>query len=105
GLRDVPLTRHRLRWGVPVPWDSEHVFYVWFDALLNYYTALSYAPAPASVDASELTRAFWPATYHLIAKDILRFHAVYWPSLLMAADIELPKRLFVHGYLLMGGEK
>jgi len=105
GLRDVPLTRHRLRWGVPVPWDSEHVFYVWFDALLNYYTALSYAPAPASVDASELTRAFWPASYHLIAKDILRFHAVYWPALLMAADIELPKRLFVHGYLLMGGEK
>jgi methionyl-tRNA synthetase len=105
GLRDVPLTRHRLRWGVPVPWDSEHVFYVWFDALLNYYTALSYAPAPPGVDDSDLTRVFWPASYHLIAKDILRFHAVYWPALLMAAEIELPKRLFVHGYLLMGGEK
>src|SRR4029077_497416 len=105
GLRDVPLTRHRLQWGVPVPWDPEHVFYVWFDALLNYYTALSYAPPPPSVDASDLTRVFWPASYHLIAKDILRFHAVYWPALLMAAEIELPKRLFVHGYLLMGGEK
>jgi methionyl-tRNA synthetase len=105
GLRDVPLTRHRLRWGVPVPWDSEHVFYVWFDALLNYYSALSYAPAPAGVAGGDLERVFWPADYHLIGKDILRFHAVYWPALLMAADIELPRRLFVHGYLLMGGEK
>jgi methionyl-tRNA synthetase len=105
GLRDVPLTRHRLRWGVPVPWDPEHVFYVWFDALLNYYTALSYAPSPSSAEGASLTETFWPASYHLIAKDILRFHAVYWPALLMAADIELPRRLFVHGYLLMGGEK
>jgi methionyl-tRNA synthetase len=105
GLRDVPLTRHRLRWGVPVPWDPEHVFYVWFDALLNYYTALSYAPSPSSAEGASLTDTFWPASYHLIAKDILRFHAVYWPALLMAADIELPRRLFVHGYLLMGGEK
>jgi methionyl-tRNA synthetase len=105
GLRDVPLTRHRLQWGVRVPWDDEHVFYVWFDALLNYYSALSYAPAPAAVGDGDLTAVFWPASYHLIAKDILRFHAVYWPALLMAADIELPQRLFVHGYLLMGGEK
>jgi methionyl-tRNA synthetase len=109
GLHDVPLTRHRLRWGVPVPWDAEHVFYVWFDALLNYYTALSYAPSPASSPASSgersLAETFWPASYHVIAKDILRFHAVYWPALLMAAEIELPERIFVHGYLLMGGEK
>jgi len=105
GLHDVPLTRHRLHWGVRVPWDPEHVFYVWFDALLNYYTALSYAPAPASLDGADLTSVFWPASYHLIGKDILRFHAIYWPALLMAAEIELPKRLFVHGYLLMGGEK
>src|ERR1700758_1803143 len=75
GLRDVPLTRHHLQWGVRVPWDEEHVFYVWFDALLNYYTALSYAPAPASVNGADLTSVFWPADYHLIAKDILRFHA------------------------------
>jgi methionyl-tRNA synthetase len=106
GLRDVPLTRKRLTWGVPVPWDSEHVFYVWFDALLNYYTALSYAPPPAGMsEGDDLTACFWPASYHLIAKDILRFHAVYWPALLMAAEIALPERLFVHGYLLMDGEK
>jgi methionyl-tRNA synthetase len=100
GLRDVPLTRKRLTWGVPVPWDSDHVFYVWFDALLNYVSALSYARP-----GEDLTDRFWPADCHLIAKDILRFHAVYWPALLMAAGMELPKRLFVHGYLLMDGEK
>ena len=100
GLRDVPLSRHKLTWGVPVPWDSEHVFYVWFDALLNYYSALSYARA-----GRDLTETFWPADVHLIAKDILRFHTVYWPALLMAAGIELPEKVFVHGYLLMDGEK
>jgi methionyl-tRNA synthetase len=106
GLRDVPLTRHKLTWGVPVPWDPEHVFYVWFDALLNYYTALSYAPPPdGAVPAGDLVEIFWPASYHVIAKDILRFHAIYWPALLMAAALELPHHLFVHGYLLMEGEK
>jgi methionyl-tRNA synthetase len=100
GLRDVPLTRHKLRWGVQVPWDPEHVFYVWFDALLNYYSALSYARP-----GEDLTGELWPASYHFIAKDILRFHTVYWPALLMAAGIELPERVFVHGYLLMEGEK
>jgi methionyl-tRNA synthetase len=100
GLRDVPLTRHKLTWGVQVPWDPEHVFYVWFDALLNYYTALSYA-----TPGEDLTQSLWPASCHLIAKDILRFHAVYWPALLMAAEIELPEHVFVHGYLLMEGEK
>jgi methionyl-tRNA synthetase len=110
GLRDVPLTRHQLAWGVPVPWDSEHVFYVWFDALLNYYTALTYAPPPpggggrTAVEEDGLKR-FWPPSYHVIAKDILRFHVVYWPALLMAAGIELPEHVFVHGYLLMDGEK
>src|SRR5271165_970642 len=99
GLRDVPLTRHKLTWGVPVPWDPEHVFYVWFDALLNYYTALSYA------GEEDLTAIFWPPDYHIIGKDILRFHAVYWPALLMAAGLELPRHVFVHGYLLMDGEK
>jgi methionyl-tRNA synthetase len=107
GLRDVPLTRHKLTWGVQVPWDHEHVFYVWFDALLNYYSALSYAPVPAGVDVGEggLTERFWPASYHLIGKDILRFHTVYWPALLMAAGLELPEHVFVHGFLLMDGEK
>jgi methionyl-tRNA synthetase len=107
GLRDVPLTRHKLTWGVQVPWDPEHVFYVWFDALLNYYSALSYAPAPAgmSVPSGGLTERLWPASYHLIGKDILRFHTVYWPALLMAAELELPEHVFVHGFLLMDGEK
>jgi methionyl-tRNA synthetase len=105
GLRDVPLTRKRLTWGVPVPWDEDHVFYVWFDALLNYYTALTYAPAPPGTPDEDLVAAFWPATYHVIAKDILRFHAVYWPALLMAAELALPEHVFVHGYLLMDGEK
>src|SRR6478752_705041 len=100
GLHDVPLTRHKLTWGVQVPWDHEHVFYVWFDALLNYYTALSYADP-----VEDLTTRFWPPSYHLIAKDILRFHAVYWPALLMAAELELPEHIFVHGYLLMEGHK
>jgi methionyl-tRNA synthetase len=100
GLRDVPLSRHKLTWGVPVPWDPEHVFYVWFDALLNYYSALSYGRR-----GEDLTQTLWPASVHLIAKDILRFHAVYWPALLMAAGIELPEKMFVHGYLLMDGEK
>ena len=101
GLRDVPLTRKRLIWGVEVPWDPEHVFYVWFDALLNYYSALTYARE----ESAQLLARMWPPSVHLIAKDILRFHAVYWPALLMAAELPLPRRIFVHGYLLMDGEK
>jgi len=101
GLRDVPLTRKRLLWGVAVPWDSQHVFYVWFDALLNYYSALTFARE----EGEELLSRMWPPAVHLIAKDILRFHAVYWPALLMAAELPLPRRIFVHGYLLMEGEK
>jgi methionyl-tRNA synthetase len=100
GLNDVSLTRARLRWGVTVPWDESQVFYVWFDALLNYYTALSYAR-----EGQDLTDEFWPADVHLIGKDILKFHTVYWPALLMAAGIEVPKRVYVHGYLLMGEHK
>jgi methionyl-tRNA synthetase len=76
------------------------VFYVWFDALLNYYTALTYAKP-----GEDLRGEFWPADYHLIAKDILKFHCVFWPALLMAADLPLPKRVFVHGYLLLEGHK
>jgi methionyl-tRNA synthetase len=100
GLRDVSLTRSRLRWGVPVPWDEDHVFYVWFDALLNYYTALTYARP-----GEDLTERFWPATVHVMAKDILKFHAVIWPALLMAAGLAVPKRCFIHGFLLMDEEK
>src|SRR5438034_10188266 len=95
GLLDVSLSRAKLRWGVPVPWDPEHVFYVWFDALLNYYTALGYAR-----DGEDLTGRFWPATFHVIGKDILKFHTVFWPAMLLAAGIELPRHVFVHGFLL-----
>jgi len=95
GLQDVSLTRARLKWGVTVPWDPDQVFYVWFDALLNYYTALSYAR-----DGEDLTDRFWPATYHIIGKDILKFHTVFWPAMLMAAELEVPQHVFVHGFLL-----
>lgn len=95
GLQDVSLSRGRLTWGVEVPWDPSHVFYVWFDALLNYYTALSYAR-----DGEDLTGRFWPPSYHLIGKDILKFHTVFWPALLLAAELPLPAHVFVHGFLL-----
>ena len=100
GLNDVSLSRANLTWGVEVPWDPEHVFYVWFDALLNYYTALSYA-----TPGEDLTDRFWPASYHVIGKDILKFHCVFWPAILMAAGLPVPEHVFVHGYLLMDGEK
>jgi methionyl-tRNA synthetase len=95
GLQDVSLSRGRLTWGVTVPWDPSHVFYVWFDALLNYYTALGYAR-----DGEDLTGRFWPATFHVIGKDILKFHTVFWPAMLLAADLPLPGHVFVHGFLL-----
>jgi methionyl-tRNA synthetase len=100
GLRDLSLSRARLKWGVPVPWDDSQVIYVWIDALLNYYTALSYAR-----EGEDLTEKFWPATVHLIGKDILKFHAVIWPAMLMAADIEVPEKVGIHGYLLLGEHK
>ena len=99
GLEDVSCTRARMRWGVTVPWDESQVFYVWFDALLNYITALRYARE------EDLFDRFWPAEFHLIGKDILKFHAVIWPAMLMANEVELPRHLFIHGYLLMQGEK
>ncbi len=95
GLQDVSLTRARLTWGITVPWDPGHVFYVWFDALLNYYTALSYARP-----GTDLTDRYWPATYHIIGKDILKFHTVFWPAVLMAAGLPVPAHVFVHGFLL-----
>jgi methionyl-tRNA synthetase len=95
GLQDISLSRARLTWGIQVPWDPGHVFYVWFDALLNYYTALSYARP-----GEDLTDRFWPASYHLIGKDILKFHTVFWPAMLIAAELPLPEHVFVHGFLL-----
>jgi len=97
GLQDVSLSRNKrkLSWGVSVPWDDDHVFYVWFDALLNYYTALSFAR-----DGEDLTDTYWPATVHVIGKDILKFHAVFWPAMLMAAGLPVPQSEFIHGFLL-----
>jgi methionyl-tRNA synthetase len=100
GLRDISISRSKLTWGIPVPWDPDQVLYVWFDALFNYYTALGYAR-----DGEDLTERFWPFSCHILAKDILKFHAVMWPAFLMAAGLEPPHRMFIHGYLLMGDEK
>ena len=100
GLQDLSLSRARINWGVPIPWDPDQVVYVWVDALLNYYSALTYAR-----EGDDLRDRFWPASVHVLAKDILKFHAVIWPALLMAAELELPKRLFIHGYLLMDEHK
>jgi methionyl-tRNA synthetase len=99
GLRPISITRTSLRWGVPVPWDEGHVFYVWYDALINYITAVGYG-----VD-EERCAEWWPVVHHLIAKDILRFHTVWWPAMCMAAGVDPPAHVFVHGYLLFGGEK
>jgi methionyl-tRNA synthetase len=99
GLRDISISRTSITWGVPVPWDPGHVFYVWYDALINYATAVGYGADPNRFEA------WWPAVHHLIGKDILRFHCVYWPALLMAADLQPPGRIAVHGFLLVGGEK
>jgi methionyl-tRNA synthetase len=100
GLQDISLSRSRLKWGVPVPWDPSQVVYVWIDALLNYYSALSYAR-----EGEDLTERFWPASLHVIGKDILKFHAVIWPALLMAAEIEVPRQVGIHGFLLLGEHK
>jgi len=98
GLRDLSMSRTTFDWGIPVPGDPKHVMYVWVDALTNYITAAGYP------DMSDPKWRFWPAT-HIIGKDIIRFHAVYWPAFLMSAGIDLPKRVFAHGFLLNKGEK
>ncbi|WP_320670994.1 class I tRNA ligase family protein [Patulibacter defluvii] len=99
GLQDVSLSRNAISWGVTVPWDPEHVFYVWWDALLNYYTALRFGRP-----GQDLTATHWPPV-HVIGKDILKFHTIYWPALLMAAGVELPERVLVGGFLLVDGAK
>jgi methionyl-tRNA synthetase len=99
GLRDISISRTSIRWGVPVPWDSRHVFYVWYDALINYVTAIGYG------SDDDRFAAWWPESLHLIGKDILRFHTVYWPAMLLAAGEQPPAAIRVHGFLLVGGEK
>ena len=100
GLKDLSVSRKSFSWGIPVPSNKNHVIYVWLDALTNYLSALNY---PNKED--ELFKKFWPASIHLIGKDILRFHAVYWPAFLFAAKIEVPKRVYGHGWILSGEEK
>ncbi len=99
GLEDISISRSSITWGVPVPWDETQVIYVWVDALINYLSALTYARP-----GEDLTERYWPA-FHFLAKDILKFHAVIWPALLMSAGYELPRGELIHGYLLVGGEK
>ena len=99
GLKDLSISRTSFDWGVPVPGSDNHVMYVWLDALTNYITGLGYP------DDTELWRRYWPANVHLIGKDVVRFHAVYWPAFLMSAGIELPKQIYGHGFLLSRGEK
>ena len=100
GLKDLSVSRKSFSWGIKVPSNNDHVIYVWLDALTNYISALNY---PNQND--KLYKDFWPATIHLIGKDILRFHAVYWPAFLLAANIPLPKRVYGHGWILSGEEK
>ena len=100
GLKDLSISRKAFSWGIKVPNNPKHVIYVWLDALTNYISALNY---PDTKD--ELFKKFWPASVHLIGKDILRFHAVYWPAFLMAAKIPLPKKVYGHGWILSGEEK
>ncbi len=104
GLVDISMSRSSVAWGIGLPWDERQVVYVWFDALLNYATAVGYGAPEGSADAEFFART-WPADVHLVGKDILRFHAVYWPAMLMAAGLELPRKVFAHGWLLVGGEK
>ena len=100
GLEDLCVSRTSFKWGIPVPFDDKHVIYVWVDALSNYITALGYAN-----DAYNDYDKFWPADVHMVAKDIMRFHAIIWPAILMALDLPLPKHLAVHGWITFNGQK
>lgn len=100
GLEDLCVSRTSFKWGIPVPFDDKHIIYVWVDALSNYITALGYAN-----DAYNDYDKFWPADVHMVAKDIMRFHAIIWPAILMALDLPLPKHLAVHGWITFNGQK
>ena len=104
GVSDLSISRSTFDWGIPVPWDTEQVVYVWFDALLNYATAVGLGDDDAT-DGGKKFASTWPADVHLVGKDILRFHAVIWPAMLMAAGLPVPGKVFAHGWLLVGGEK
>jgi methionyl-tRNA synthetase len=100
GLTDFSISRAGQPWGIPLPWDESQVAYVWADALVNYLSALTYARP-----GEDLRDTFWPEAHHIVGKDILRFHAVYWPAMLLSAGYELPKHVFAHGWLLFGEQK
>ena len=102
GLKDLSISRHkdRLHWGIPVPGDDNHVMYVWLDALTNYITAPGYPD-----ESAESYQKYWPVAYHVIGKDIIRFHTIYWPAFLMSAGVELPKTVFAHGFINVEGVK
>ena len=100
GLKDLSVSRKSFKWGIPVPSNKNHVIYVWLDALTNYLSALSYPD-----ENNNLYKNFWPADLHIIGKDILRFHAIYWPAFLLAAGLKPPKRVYGHGWILSGDEK
>jgi methionyl-tRNA synthetase len=104
GLKDVSISRKTIKWGIPWPGDPEHVFYVWYDALTSYMTAVGYG-AGADGEANARFQRYWPADLHMVGKEIIRFHAVYWPAFLMAADLPRPKQVFAHGWLLFEQEK
>ena len=99
GLEDLCVSRTTFSWGVPVPFNDKHVVYVWFDALINYLSAIGYT------SDEDLFNKFWPADIHLMAKDILRFHAIIWPTMLMAAGLPLPRKVFAHGWIMLEGGK
>ena len=99
GLEDLSITRTTFDWGIPVPFDNKHVVYVWFDALLNYFTGIGYGSDP------EKFNKYWPANLHLVGKEIVRFHTIIWPIMLMAMGEELPKQVYGHGWLVVEGDK
>ena len=96
GLEDLSVSRTSFDWGIKVPGDAKHVIYVWVDALSNYITALGYGS-----DNEALFNKYWPADVHVVGKDIVRFHTIYWPIFLMALDLPLPKKIFAHGFIMM----
>ena len=99
GLKDLSVSRTSFNWGIPIPMNNKHIVYVWFDALVNYITGIGF------LDDMDQFKEFWPCNAHLVGKDILRFHTVYWPSFLMALDIEPPKHVFAHGWWTIEGHK
>ena len=105
GLQDLCVSRTSFKWGIPVPFDDKHVTYVWLDALTNYITAIGYDPDKSFAEQSENFKKWWPADVHIIGKDILRFHTIYWPIFLMALDIPLPEKVFGHPWFNFGNDK